>query len=515
MPRIVALDWTRREARFVVASHRGSELTIEAAGALPLDPAEDAGDGIAARLEQALASHRPGKAAVLIGIDRSQVESLELTLPPAADSELPQMVLHQAMRESPVVTEESALDFVPVGGGEGEPRRVMAVALVPERLRELQAICERAGLAPQRILFRPLAAASLYLRHAPEGAPGALLVNIVDDSADLTIVDAQRAVLARSVRLPALADETLAATRLSAEIRRTVLLAPPAASGAANVARIVFFGSGDEHRALTERVAQETGLAAELFDPFDAVKAPASVVPDDAGRFASLVGMAADEAAGKGHAIDLLNPRRPAPPVDRKRPLIYAGAAAVLAAGLLVMSAWNELSSVDALNGNLDRELKEVAAEIKRLDKSRQLAAAVDEWEHGGVNWLDEFRNLSARFPSSRDAVVLRMSMSPSRGGGGVITLQGQARDPAVVEKMGQSLRDAAHEIQTPRVQERLQEKAYTWSFETSIFVSPADDEQLAAETERPAAANGRSSAGNGRPAAAGSSSTSRSGVTP
>jgi hypothetical protein len=142
--------------------------------------------------------------------------------------------------------------------------------------------------------------------------------------------------------------------------------------------------------------------------------------------------------------------------------------------------AYSEMGSVAEANADLERQLKEVDAEFKKLDKTRQLATAMEEWEGGSVNWLDELKDLSVRFPPSRDAVVLRMSMSPSRGGGGVVTLQGQARNPAVVETMGQSIRDGSHEIQTPRVQERLQEKSYTWQFETSIFVSTdgAEDEK-------------------------------------
>ncbi len=59
-------------------------------------------------------TRRLGGVTTLVGVDRSSVELLQFSLPPAQDSELPEMVANQAMRESPQVTEKSILDFVPL-----------------------------------------------------------------------------------------------------------------------------------------------------------------------------------------------------------------------------------------------------------------------------------------------------------------------------------------------------------------------------------------------------------------
>ncbi len=89
----------------------------------------------------------------------------------------------------------------------------------------------------------------------------------------------------------------------------------------------------------------------------------------------------------------------------------------------------------------------------------------------GEIVWLDELRELSIRFPASRDAVVLRMSMSAAKGGGG-IALQGLVRDPSVVARLDQNLHDAYHTVSSRRVGEHPGED-YSWVFDRSIAVLP------------------------------------------
>lgn len=428
--------------------------------------------GLAAKLQEAVAPFRSGRSIVLVGIDRAHVESLEMTLPPADERELPEMVLNQAMRESPAIADDSVLDFLPLTDSADEQRHVTALAMPPARLATIKSVCESAGITPQRVLFRPFASSSLFLNTAPDRTASRVLVNLIDDTADLSVVSGGRLVLTRTVRLPGSADATAVATRIAAEIRRTIVLIPQERLVGEEISAIVVFGRNEDHGQLLNVLASETSLPVSTLDPSSATGCAPGILSGDSGRFAALIGMLADESAGRSHAVDLLNPRRPPKTPSRRRKLMAAGGLAGIA---ILGGLWfvlGEMSAVGEFNAGMERELKELDAEFKKLDKTRQLAGAVEEWESGSVNWLDELKALSVKFPSSRDAVILRMSMSPSRGGGGVVTIQGQARNPAVVEAMGQNIRDDAHAIQTPRVQERLQEKSYTWQFETSIFVA-------------------------------------------
>ena len=74
--------------------------------------------------------------------------------------------------------------------------------------------------------------------------------------------------------------------------------------------------------------------------------------------------------------------------------------------------------------------------------------------------------------------MVLRMTASPARGGGGAVELDGVVRDPAIVVRMESDVRDAFHDVRSRRLQERGREKSLAWHFETSIHVAPRGKEQ-------------------------------------
>ena len=104
---------------------------------------------------------------------------------------------------------------------------------------------------------------------------------------------------------------------------------------------------------------------------------------------------------------------------------------------------------------------------------------AINEWGENDVNWLDELRDLSLRFPSDRDAVVLRMGLGHARGEGGTIDMVGVVRDPVIVTRIENSLRDKHHQISSRHVQERVQENSYSWHFESSLVVALARQEAI------------------------------------
>jgi hypothetical protein len=185
--------------------------------------------------------------------------------------------------------------------------------------------------------------------------------------------------------------------------------------------------------------------------------------------------MALDEARGARHAVDFLHPRQQARPPDRRRLITIAAAAVTLLALVAGYFQWERLAAVDDQNRQLAAELKELRELAKRAGKQGELVRAVRAWKTRDVIWLDELRDLSLRFPSSRDAVVLRMSMAPARAGGGVIELEGLVRDPSIVVRMENSVRDQHREVRSERVQQRGREKTHSWLFETSMSVTRRD----------------------------------------
>lgn len=543
MSRMLAVDWSRREVRYVIASTHGGSIVVEAAESVSLPVTEGPEDDVDRRagetLRDALASVRLNRARVLVAIDRSRSEMLHLAVPPADDSELPALVWNQAIRASQSVTEDSIVDFVAVAGQSSEPREVIAASLSVDQLERVRSTMQAAGLTTDRIVLRGFAAASLVARFAQEPSQSYLLVNLLGDEADLTVVHSGRVRFQRTVRLPADADQQTIADSLNTEIRRTLLVAPhdstdgkPSANG--NPAECIYlFGREDDHGALRERLASEDLPDVQLVDVFERMGTPATGrdrrtslplaiprlsrrgrhdrlaqsgptrdmagasvewsgsagVPDDPGRFAPLLGMLLDEAQGKRHAVDFLNPKKPPKPPDRRRQLIVGGVAAAAVLLAAAIYAGQTLSDADERNRQLAEELKELDALVKRTAEKRSLVSAIENWEASNIVWLDELRDLSLKFPSGRDAVVLRMSMTPARTGGGIITLQGLARDPTVVENMEQQIRDEYREVTTPRVQQRKQDDTYAWHFDTSMFVEKREPgEYVGPSGERPLA---------------------------
>ena len=103
------------------------------------------------------------------------------------------------------------------------------------------------------------------------------------------------------------------------------------------------------------------------------------------------------------------------------------------------------------------------------------MVEAIRDWGESDVNWLDELRDLSLRFPSGRDVVLLRMGMSHARNVGGNIDMVGVVRDPVIVSRIENSLRDKYHQISSRHVQERDQDKSYAWHFEAQLVVTPRE----------------------------------------
>jgi Tfp pilus assembly protein PilN len=236
-------------------------------------------------------------------------------------------------------------------------------------------------------------------------------------------------------------------------------------------------GGLDEHPSLMAALGGGLSMPVTLLDPFSAHGGlPAEVA--NPGRFAPLVGMLASEVRGEPHAIDFLHPRRrPAPP-DRRRILVLAGAAAAVVALLGGYRVWSEFSTADEKVAELTAELERLDGQLKQAEQRQKVIAAIENWSKSDVNWLDELRDLSLRFPGGRDAVVLRMGLNHSRDSGGTIDLVGIVRDPVVVSRIESNLRDEHHQISSRHMQERLQEDNYSWHFESAIGVTPRDPKE-------------------------------------
>ena len=474
MQRLLAIDCDARELCYVLATVSGSQTTLESCGTVSLKGDDEgqvlSADDSAKRLQSALSKIKRTNAKVLVEVDRNAVEFHTVTVPPSTDAEVAELVINQVAVDA---NENAIIDFIPVPGAPDESRTITAAALARSEFDRVLSICSHAGLTAKRMLMRPHATAALFLNQEAGTNGRSLLVNLIADEVDLIVVDQSRVLFFRTVRLPGALGDDAAEQRLLDEIRRTLLIAPKGADETQSIEGIFLFGNSPELQRIVEQVGKDGTTRVRSFDPLGHFKIGKQWQSSRSGRLIPLLGMIADEAKGNHPALDFVNPRRPPKPPNRIRQIAIAAAALLTVGGMGTYYMSERFAEVD-------KELKDMRADLAEQDKflkkyadKRKAADAIEEWNSNGIIWLDELRELSTRFPPGRDLVIQRVAMAQSRAGKGTITFAGLAREAKVVARMESALRDARHEVQTPRVEERPSDKWYSWSFDASISLTP------------------------------------------
>ncbi len=481
MPHVLAVDWDQEQARYVLGVVSGRQVRVRALGSRDFKPDEaktSVGDeAFGTWIKEILKKHSAGRCRVLVGLPRTSVELLNLTLPPASDAELPEMVANQATQESATIKEDTILDFIASDGAADQPRQVTVAALQQSDLTSIRSRCAAAGLKPHRVILRPLASTSLFRRLVSGSRRACLVVDRVGREVDLNIVLQGRLLYSRTIQLPAETSDDELADRLSTEIHRTILTAPRDQLGDQSVERVYLIGGAADYATLVEQFDGHDAFTLKILDPFTVTGVTETRIPPDRGRFAPLLGMLLDEVV-RNHPVDFLHPKRPVKPIPRWRvAMSIAGMIAILALGL-TYHVWGQLAEVHEENRELRQRLRELNVTARRAVEQRDRIEAIAAWRSRDANWLDELRDLSERLPSGRDAVLLRMTMRPSQTRGGIIDMQGMVRDPNIVANMEGKIRDPFRSVRSRRISQRAVEEDYTWLFETSISVVPRRPEQ-------------------------------------
>jgi len=472
--RLAAVEWDAREARVVVAARRGGQVVVEHAFTVELTSSASA-EGqskpdVGTRIGSALALRHLGRVEALVVVGRAQVELRQLSLPPAPDEELPALVRFQALREFNELEEDWPLDYIPLDQAAEGGRSVLAAAISPELVGQIEAACSQASLRPRRLVLGPCGTADLYTRRAayrPQQA--VLLVGLLADGVDLTVMIDRKVVFLRSTRL---AGSPLESEALAAEIRRTMAAAQNQLGGQ-RVEKIVLCGSGPQHAAAAERLRAALDRPVELFDPFEGlILGPElrEALPESAGRFAPLLGTVLAELEQRGQAIDFLHPRQPPPPPSRwVQQAAVAGGVVIVAFAALVWYLL-ECGSVASEIRQLDRQIQQWQLRARRAEQTRKSAAEIEKWTASDIVWLDELARLSTRFPPAREARLRELTCAAS-GRGGQMELDGLARSAEVISRLREELEDENHRV-VPKGSGSTEEAGdYDWQFAASIFV--------------------------------------------
>jgi Tfp pilus assembly PilM family ATPase len=477
----------------VIARTRAGGVGIEHAFAIPLPAREGAAAAetdVGPVLAKALAEHGVGRADTLVAVGRSSIELKFLSTPPAPPEELPDLVRFQALRQFTSLGEDWPLDFVPLAANADGGSNVLAAAIAPELVAQIRHTAATCNLHLTRLVLRPFAAASLIEKEAADGKCR-MVVDLLKDDADLTVLIGEQVIFPRTVRQPAAEEPEVLARALLGEGRRTIIAAQNQLGGR-RVEEVVCFGDGLHHSALKQLLEKELSLPVKLIDPFEYVEwadGSHGHRPEFPGTFAPLLGMLLAEATGAGHSIDFLHPRKKPAPPNQNRVLMVAGGAVAAVVLLGLGTLWWQLRDLDSRISTLQTQRNKQEKLAKQGAKPRDDAAKLDRFTQSDVTWLDELRLVSEKFPAPGAALVEDFSANYDPKGGGKLTVAGYVDQEGRIREMEGKIRDPAHAISgsgaqfDPEAAGRLK-----WRFKETVTVRP-DEEGGAPAKAAPASA--------------------------
>ena len=484
---LLAISWDRAHLLFVLARARGEAITLLAAQSIPLAGSQPVAEQIAEIVRAELARQGIKRVEILVGLGRSQAELIDCHLPPASDEELPALVCNEVLRQLGETGEQAIVDFEPLDSDAAQSRAVTAAILAPEPMAQIEQVCAAIGHAPQCATLRVYAVASLFRRLVPHSQTPALLLHVQSADVDIAAYHDNHIRFSRTVRLSQSPNVDLPRMLLE-EIRRTIAVAPVPHPGASEetVQHVYLFGDLTSQEELLVYLTEQLHCPVSLLNPLDGIETMADLAAERSQYFAALIGIVRDAVSGT-HTLDFLHPKQPKPPPGLWRRVAFAAAGVVT---VLVAIGWymsSELNRLDRTNQQLAARVKKAEETVKRLQRQQAIVAWVDGWQASDVNWLDEIRDLSLRFPSGQDAVIGRLSCGPRpTGGGATVDMQVQVRHPEIVTAMEESLRDDYHVVQSNRIS-AVVSPLYTWQFQTRMDVRPRSAADYLAGLPKPA----------------------------
>ena len=476
MQRLVAIEWDSNELRVALAQQRGKIAVVEEAFGIPFIDKDNpvTAAEIGSLLGKELTARGVPKGDALVAVGRANLELRFLTTPPSPVEELPDLVRFLAMRQFTTLGDDWPLDFSPLGNTADGSTNVLATTIAPDIVNQIRAVCAAAGLTPLHLVLRPFAAAAL-VRKSHQDQRCRMTVEVLGEDADLAVSIGPDVVYPRTVRLPS--NEAPPEVRLKAligEIKRTIVAAANQLGGR-RVEQLIIFGDARKFPELHNVVKHDLQIELQILDPFTLVEVSESLKrspPSTPGAFAPLLGLLTDEAAGRAHTIDYLNPRKRPAPVNHTRTYAIAGGALAAAVLVLFIMGWWHLRSLDA---EILEKQKMVTAAKKLVADGKptvKKAQELDKFTAADINWLEELERLSTKFPKAADARAEDLvATSRANVGGGSLVVQGLAADTDTINEMESAFRDKDRTVVGAGSKEDPKAKGLTWRYREEIIV--------------------------------------------
>ena len=495
MARLVAIEWDMQELRLASGSKQGGRVAIDHLLSMPLTQdgtaatPENVDEFVASALAKLVQKAGVARSETLIAAGRGLVELRSLTLPPASDDELPDMVRFAAQRTFAQLGDTWPLDFIKLPGVTDAGQQVLASAMNPALISKIKKSVELSLLDPKKILLRPMASAALANAvHSSLNNSSAIIVSVVGEEVDLLVSQNGTITLIRTSRLPQ-GDHSVREKAIIAEIKRT-WMASESQVPAVQPTQLVIWGDLGIGPALGTSLTEKTGLPTTVLSLKNAADIRSSVPSGDLEKFVPVVGMIHQVSHGQHNFIDFLSPRKP---TEKKKPILQIALASTVAALLLFYGAFSYYSThkdLDSEIANLKRELK---GQEKLVATSQRKSA---EWEkvakflRSDIVWLDQLAYLSEQALPADSMVLTGQNVFSinSQTGAATMTANVAAIEQEMLTEVEENLRDNEHTVTGSRAGMNKDTKSnYPYVSTITVEVPPATPQKLAEQLRKPA----------------------------
>ena len=414
MPNYVAIEIDKDNLLVACAKSAGRRFQIHQLFEIDIE-ATDSADAIGEKLKAELSDRGISRAEALGLVCRQDAEVREVSVPPAPENELPDLVRFQARNVFASLSDNWHFDFVPFDLQENQQQRVLAFAISAEVKNRIQTIAEGAGLKLNRLLFRPYSLIELFDSKL-DGNESHLLVMPVANRFDMVVATGKKMVAARSFQASASDEPSSMIKQVVGECRRTIASTKSSLNGMP-ITKVIVGADQKDLGELKSEIKDKLDVAVEFANPLGCLNSSnltAPNIPETPERFASLVGSIVSEYSSQKPDVDFLNPRRP---VVKKRdpkkvliPLALAGMFLVGAVGF----CWYLLNQQEV---QLQAKQEKLSA-VRIQNKGTELIPGVDQiigevegldrWHAKKVNWLDELVWVSEQMLTADDIIISR-----------------------------------------------------------------------------------------------------------
>jgi len=459
---VLFVQWASPTCRYMVVDTGSSRPVVVAADSLELAP----GAPPAEQLQQHLAKLNIRCRNVVLLLPRSHMDVSDLTLPPATEAEISQLVGNAIALELEDNTTPRTTDFL-VTSQTDNNTSVLAFSVETSFVEKLTESFKSVQMDLLGITFGGLGSAQLLAQLVPPPASTALIISISDYDIEFSVLVNQQAILFRSLPAPD-PHVPIQPQRLTAEIRRTLAVAHVATDVPV---QIYLAGDMSDQKKLAQSLSQSLAAEVSIINPLELVVLQADI--DQSCRYANLIGIASAHQASQ-LPVDMVHPRQPPRARSRWRQLAFAGAtvaAFLLAAGYLSISHQRQ-----AEESITDQKAK-LTQLIKRANKALNVQDSVldvKQWRQDDITWLNELQRLSMSLPAPDKALIRKITMSSDNRGNGLIDLAVQVRSPEVISELEAAIRAHKHSVSSKRVSGGDEKQQLPWTFDTRVtFKAP------------------------------------------